>query len=184
MPEMNCGCKIISGDIVFSKTIRLDNGMYHSDRLLHQHNQYVNVCGNCSNKEKLFNNIEKTKLNLTKEQFKILTEENVEDKENEEDDEETYFYLKELKEHMKDLTPEKRQELKKFEQVRNLANGRDKNEGMNEIDKAKSELEEEEKECNPDIVEYDSDDSQTQRAKRILRIQKKEEKKKQTEPKT
>ena len=62
------------------------------------------------------------------------------------EEEDTYFDLEELKEHLKELTSEKRQEAKQFEQLRNLANGRDKNEGMNEFDKVIKEIEEEEKE--------------------------------------
>ena len=44
--------------------------------ILHQnHQQYVNVCGTCERKANFFNDIEKTKLNLAKEQFKVITEE-------------------------------------------------------------------------------------------------------------
>ena len=50
-----------------------------------------------------------------------------------------------MKEHLKELTPEKRQEAKQFEQLRNIANGRDKNEGMDEFDKVIEEFEEEER---------------------------------------
>lgn len=57
-----------------------------------------------------------------------------------------FFDLEELKEHLKELTPEKRREAKQFEQLRHLANGRDKSEGMNEFDKVIKAIEEEEKE--------------------------------------
>ena len=39
------------------------------------------MCGQCSRKEKLFNKIDKEKLKLAKEQFKIITEENDEEPE-------------------------------------------------------------------------------------------------------
>ena len=65
MTAMNCGCKIISGSISFDKAIS------HDSRITifiphHNHQQYINVCGNCERKANLFNNIEKTKLNLAK----------------------------------------------------------------------------------------------------------------------
>ena len=77
MTSMKCGCQIITDSIQFEKRIYDNNGMIlHIIHLSHRYQQYVNVCGSCINKEKLFNNIEKTQLKLAKEQFEILTEEN------------------------------------------------------------------------------------------------------------
>ena len=45
------------------------------------------MCGSCENKARSFNDIEKRKLQLAKEQFKILTEETVEEPETETDPE-------------------------------------------------------------------------------------------------
>ena len=66
--------------------------------------------------------------------------------ENEDEEQDTYFDLTELKEHLKTLPPNERHKVKDFERLRNLANGQDPNEGMNEIDMVIRELEEEERE--------------------------------------
>ena len=56
----------------------------------------------------------------------------------------TFFDLVELKKHLKELTPEERQECKKFEQLRNLVNRIPKEMGMSEFDKVIEEIEREE----------------------------------------
>jgi hypothetical protein len=61
------------------------------------------------------------------------------------EDENTYFDLTELKEHLKTFPPNERHKVKDFERLRNLANGQDPNEGLDEIDMAIKELEEEER---------------------------------------
>ena len=66
--------------------------------------------------------------------------------ENEDEEHDTYFDLKELKEHLKTFPPNERHKVKDFERLRNLANGQDPNEGMSEIDMVIKELEEEERE--------------------------------------
>ena len=79
---MNCSCQIITDTIRFEKRVYDNNGMIlHIINLSHKYQQYVDVCGNCGRKAKLFNDIEKSKLDLAKEQFKILTEETVEEPE-------------------------------------------------------------------------------------------------------
>ena len=52
----------------------------------------------------------------------------------EEEEEGTYFHLKELKEHLKTLPSDERHKVKGFERLRNLDNGQDPNEGNNESD--------------------------------------------------
>lgn len=84
MTSMSCGCKIITGDISFDKRIDINNS-FKLFILYHKHQQYVNVCGSCENKAKLFNDIEKRKLQLAKENFKVITEETVEEPETETD---------------------------------------------------------------------------------------------------
>ena len=54
--------------------------------------------------------------------------------ENEDEEQDTYFDLTELKEHLKTIPPNERHKVKDFERLRNLANGQDPNEGMSEID--------------------------------------------------
>ena len=78
---MKCGCKMISDTITFSKHIISDERSFNHIELLHKYQQYVNVCGECGNKAKHFNNFEKVKLNIAKEQFKVLCDESVEEPE-------------------------------------------------------------------------------------------------------
>ena len=86
MSKFECGCSMIADKINFKKTIHNADGLFvNAIYLFHEYKQYVNVCGSCENKAKLFNDIEKTKLQLAKEQFKILTEETVEEPETETD---------------------------------------------------------------------------------------------------
>ena len=63
--------------------------------------------------------------------------------ENEDEEQDTYFDLTQLKEHFKTLPPNERYNVKDFESLRNLANGQDPNEGMSEIDMVRKELEDE-----------------------------------------
>ena len=86
MSEMNCGCKICSDSIRFTKEVYTKSGLIllpKTINLKHEYQQYVDVCDNCGRKARLFNEIEKTKLDLAKEQFKVLTEETVEEPEEE-----------------------------------------------------------------------------------------------------
>ena len=64
--------------------------------------------------------------------------------ENEDEKQDTYFELIELKEHLKTPPPNERHKVKDFERLSNLANGQDPNEGMSEIDMVIKELEKEE----------------------------------------
>ena len=73
-------------------------------------------------------------------------------KENDEE-EETFFDLMELKEHLKTLPANERHKMKDFERLRNLANGLDPNEGMDEIDMIINQLEEEERDEQPEPEE-------------------------------
>ena len=72
MSKLQCGCSMIGDKIAFKKEIHDDRGILKDIFCFyHEYKQYVNVCGSCENKAKLFNDIEKRKLQLAKEQFKI-----------------------------------------------------------------------------------------------------------------
>ena len=96
----------------------------------------MNVCGKCGKKQMKFQQMESKLLEMEKQRMETLI--NYED-------ENTYFDLTELKEHLKTLPPNERHKVKDFERLRNLANGQDHNEGLDEIDMAIKELEEEER---------------------------------------
>ena len=88
-----------------------------------------------------FQLMENNLLEMEKARMRMLFEKDVSDDE----EEDTYFDLKELKEHLKTLSPVERKGAKDFERLRNLADGRKEYEGLNEIDMVIQELEEEEK---------------------------------------
>ena len=131
MTKFDCGCRIMT-EVISLNEWKEPNWTY----LL---KTYVNMCGKCGKKQMKFQTMENKLLEMEKVRMRMFFENDFKDEE-----EDTYFDLEELKEHLKELTSEKRQEAKQFEQLRNLANGRDKNEGMNEFDKVIKEIEEEE----------------------------------------
>ena len=61
-----------------------------------------------------------------------------------------------MKEHLKTIPANERHKVKDFERLRNLANGLDPNEGMDEIDMIIRQLEEEERDEQPE-PEVDKD---------------------------
>ena len=96
----------------------------------------MNVCGKCGKKQMKFQQMESKLLEMEKQRMETLISY---------EDENTYFDLTELKEHLKTFPPNERHKVKDFERLRNLANGQDPNEGLDEIDMAIKELEEEER---------------------------------------
>ena len=96
----------------------------------------MNVCGKCGKKQMKFQQMESKLLEMEKQRMETFINS---------EDENTYFDLTELKEHLKTLPPNERHKVKDFEKLRNLANGQDPNEGLDEIDMAIKELEEEER---------------------------------------
>ena len=100
---------------------------------------FVNVCGKCYKKQMKFQYMENKLMEMEKQRMEMFLE-------NEDEEQDTYFDLTELKEHLKTLPPNERHKVKDFERLRNLANGQDPNEGMSEIDMVIKELEEEERE--------------------------------------
>ena len=100
---------------------------------------FVNVCGKCYKKQITFQYMENKLIEMEKQRMDRFLE-------NEGEEQDTYFDLTELKEHLKTLPPNERHKVKDFERLRNLANGQDPNEGMSEIDMVIKELEKEERE--------------------------------------
>ena len=135
MTTLNCGCRIMS-DIINLNGEEKSNRIYWSYNL----KTFVNICGKCGKKQMKFNYMENKLMEMERARMAMFLEDN-EDKE----EEETFFELEELKEHLKTLRPEERHKVKDFERLRNLANGLDPNEGLEEIDMVIRELEEEER---------------------------------------
>ena len=91
---------------------------------------FVNVCGKCYRKPIKFQYMENKLMEMEKQRMEMFLE-------NEDEEQDTYFDLIELKEHLRTLPPNERHKVKDFERLRNLANGQDPDEGMDEIDMAK-----------------------------------------------
>ena len=100
---------------------------------------FVNVCGKRYRKQMKFQYMENKLTEMEKQRMDMFLE-------NEDEEQDTYFDLIELKEHLKTLPPNERHKLKDFERLTNLANGQDPSEGMSEIDMVIKGLEEEERE--------------------------------------
>ena len=131
MTKFDCGCRIMT-DVITRNDTKQPNWNY----LL---KTFVNVCGKCYKKQMKFQYMENKLMEMEKQRMEMFLE-------NEDEEQDTYFDLTELKEHLKTLPPNERHKVKDFERLRNLANGQDPNEGMNEIDMVIGELEEEERE--------------------------------------
>ena len=99
---------------------------------------FVNVCGKCYKKQTKFQYMENKLMEMEKQRMEMFLE-------NEDEEQDTYFDLTELREHLKTLPPNERHKVKDFERLRNLANGQDPNEGMNEINMVIKELEDEDR---------------------------------------
>ena len=163
MTTLNCGCRIMS-DIINL------NGEESIDRIYWSYNlkTFVNICGKCGKKQMKFNYMENKLMEMERARMAMFLEDN-----EEKEEEETFFELEELKEHLKTLRPEERHKVKDFERLRNLANGLDPNEGLEEIDMVIRQLEEEERDEQPEPEEDEecespkSDSSETQRMKRL-----------------
>ena len=133
MTKFDCGCRIMT-EIISLNEWKEPNWSY----LL---KTFVNMCGKCGKRQMKFQTMENKLLEMEKVRMRMFFENDVSDDE----EEDTYFDLKEMKEHLKSLPPDERKGVKNFERLRNLANGRKANEGLHEIDRVIKELEEEER---------------------------------------
>ena len=86
MTTLKCGCKITGNTLDFEKEVKNDRGLIEKiHRMSYYHKHYINICCNCRSKAIIFNDLEETKLNIEKQQFKLLCEEPVNEPENEPD---------------------------------------------------------------------------------------------------
>ena len=138
MTTLKCGCRIVTDAIDLNR----------SDRIFWMYNlkTFVNICGRCHKRQMQFQYMENKLVEMEKQRMKMFLKEP-------DEEEETFFDLMELKEHLKTIPANERPKVKDFERLRNLANGLDPNEGMNEIDMIIRQLEEEERDEQPEPEE-------------------------------
>ena len=142
MTKFDCGCRIMT------EVIDLNRNEFKKPLWNYLLKTFVNICGKCSKKQMKFQYMENKLLEMEKQRMEMFLNNN-------DEDEDTYFDLQELKEHLKTLPPNERRKVEDFERLRNLANGQDPNEGMDEIDMVIRELEEEEAEDEEEEDESD-----------------------------
>ena len=137
--KFECGCRIVC------EHINLNRGDLMKPQWEYLLKTFVNVCGKCGKKQTKFNYMENKIMEMEKQRMEMFI--NYED-------EDTFFEnLREMKEHLKTIPANERHKVKDFERLRNLANGLDPNEGMDEIDMIINQLEEEERDEQPEPEE-------------------------------
>ena len=76
MTTLKCGCKITGNNLDFEKEVKNDRGLIEKiHRMSYYHKHYINICGECEKKANIFNDMEKKKIDIEKEQFKIICKE-------------------------------------------------------------------------------------------------------------
>ena len=86
MTILKCGCHTTENLMNMEKDIKNENGLIErTHRMTYYYKHYISICGNCRRKARIFNDLEETKLNIEKQQFKLLCEEPVNEPENDPD---------------------------------------------------------------------------------------------------
>ena len=156
MTKFDCGCPIMC------ECINLSSGDYKKPNQSYLLNTFVNVCGKCSKKQMKFQYMENKLLELEKQRMEMFM--NFED-----DDEEEYDEA--YKEQFRKMTDEEIERHIGLEKVRNVMEGFDKEHGIDKIRRMTEEIKNEDKKEEPEDEEYESDNSETQRMKRVQWIQ-------------
>ena len=143
--SLKCGCKIIGDIINLNDDIRGHNWNYML-------RTFVNKCGKCGDKQLKFQEMENKLIEMEKTRMKMMTED-----EEEETEEINY---EELKEYLKTMSEDERENYRKIETLRNLANGLPPDYKMYDIYRAIKELKEEEEEEEEEEEDGQSDGNQ------------------------
>ena len=73
MTTLKCGCKITGHNLDFEKEVKNDRGLIEKiHRMSYYHKHYINICGECEKKANIFNDMEKKKIDIEKEQFVLI----------------------------------------------------------------------------------------------------------------
>ena len=153
MTTLNCGCRIIT-DIISLNDKDEPNWQYFLKT-------FVNLCGKCGKKQMKFNYMENKIMEMEKQRMNMFIYDEDEDASPEARELRDPFFenLREMKEHLKTIPANERHKVKDFERLRNLANGLDPNEGMDEIDMVINQLEEEEEREREEEIERRIEDN-------------------------
>ena len=76
MTTLKCGCNNTGNNLDFEKEVKNGRGLIEEiHRMSYYHKRYINICGECEKKASIFNDMEKKKIDIEKEQFKIICKE-------------------------------------------------------------------------------------------------------------
>ena len=153
MTEFECGCRIMS------ECINLNKGDYKKPNWCYLLKTFVNVCGKCGKKQMKFQHTENKLLEMEKQRKEWFM--NFEDN----DDDEEYDH--EYKEQFRNMTDEEIERHIGLERVRNVMEGYDREHGIDKIRRMIEEVRNEEEQPDPEDKECESDNSETQRTKRL-----------------
>ena len=141
-----------------SDIINLNSGDYKKPHWGYLLKTFVNVCGKCGKKQMKFQYMENKLMEMEKQRMEMFM--NFEDEDNEDFD-------KEYKEQFRKMTDEEIERHIGLERVRNVIEGYDKEHGIDKIRRMIEEVRNEDKKKEPNDEECESDNSETQRAKRL-----------------
>ena len=156
MTKFDCGCRIMS------ECINRNSGDYKKPNWGYLLKTFVNVCRKCGKKQMKLQYMENKLMEMEKQRMEMFM--NFED-----DDEEEYD--EEYKEQFRQMTDEEIERHIGLERVRNVMEGYDKEHGNEKMRRMIKKIKDEDKEAEPEAEEYESDNSQTQRTKRLQWIQ-------------
>ena len=150
MTKFDCGCRIMT-DVI---TLNGRNQPMWNYLL----KTFVNVCGKCYRKQMKFQYMENKLMEMEKQRMEMFM--NFEDEDKDDFDEE-------YKEQFRQMTDEEIERHIGLEKVSNVMEGFDREHGIEKIRRMIEEINNEEKQPEPEDEEYESDNSETQRMKRL-----------------
>ena len=150
MTKFDCGCRIMTDIITLN-----ERGQPNWQHML---KTFVNICGKCGKKQMKFQYMENKLMELEKQRMEMFFQ--IDD-----DDEEEYD--EEYKEQFRNMTDEEIERHIGLERVRNVMDGFDREHGIDKIRRIVEEIKNENNQPEPEDEEYEIDNSQTERMKRL-----------------
>ena len=150
MTKFDCGCRIMTEIITL-------NGR---DQPCWQYmlKTFVNICGKCGKKQMKFQYMENKLMEMEKQRMEMFFQEDYDDEEE---------YDEEYKEQFRNMTDEEIERHIGLKRVRNVMEGFEREHGIDKIRRIVKEIRNENNQPEPEDKEYDSDNSETQRMKRL-----------------
>ena len=151
MTKFECGCRIMTDIITLN-----ERGQPTWQHML---KTFVNICGKCGMKQIKFQYMENKLMEKEEQRMEMFFQ-------TDDDDEEDYDE-EEYKEQFRNMTDEEIERHIGLERVRNMMEGYDREDGIDRIRRIVEEIKNENNQPEPEDKEYESDNSETQRTKRL-----------------